>query len=76
MTAMATYPTFLALGSEFLVPLPLLKITDDLVQVEGAPRQRPFELRYQNFSVIMSRSRRLCFIMGVNIDGSAPFFHQ
>ena len=69
MTAMATYPTFLALA------LPLLKVTDDLVQVERAPKERPFELRYQNFSVAMSRSRRLCCITGVNIDGSAPFFH-
>ena len=66
---------FLGAGSDFLVPLPLLRVADDLVQVEGAPKERPFELRYQNFSVIMSRSRRLCCTTGVNIDGSAPFFH-
>jgi endonuclease G, mitochondrial len=65
---------FLGAGSDFLVPLPLLKVTDDLIQVERAPKERPFELRYQNFSVVMSRSRRLCCITGVNIDGSAPFF--
>ena len=66
---------FLGAGSDFLVPLPLLKVTDDLIQVERAPKGRPFELRYQNFSVIMSRSRRLCCTTGVNIDGGAPFFH-
>ena len=73
MTAMATYPTFGA-GSDFLIPLPLLRVTDDLVQIERAPKERPFELRYQNFSVIMSRSRRFSCLTGVNIDGSAPFF--
>ena len=49
---------FLGDGSDFLVPLPLLKEKSDLVQVERAPKERPFELRYQNFSVIMSQSRR------------------
>jgi hypothetical protein len=67
-------PDFLGEGSDFLVPLPLPKDKGDLVQVEGAPKERPFELRYQNFSVIMSRSRRFCCVTGVNIDGSAPFF--
>ena len=71
---MAICPTFLAMAATFLVPLPLLKDKSDLVQVERAPKERPFELRYQNFSVIMSRSRRFCCITGVNIDGSAPFF--
>jgi hypothetical protein len=45
----------------------------DLVQVERAREERPFELQYQNFRVVMSRSRRFCRIRGVNIDGSAPF---
>ena len=67
-------PDFLGDGSDFLVPLPLPKDKSDLVKVERAPKERPFELRYQNFSVIMSRSRRFCCITGVNIDGSAPFF--
>jgi endonuclease G, mitochondrial len=56
------------------VALPLLKDKSDLVKVKRAPKERPFELRYQNFSVIMSRSRRFCCITGVNIDGHAPFF--
>jgi hypothetical protein len=68
-------PDFLGAGSDFLVPLPLLRVTDDLVQVERTPKERPFELRYQNVSVVMSRSRRLCCTTGVNIDGRPPFFH-
>jgi hypothetical protein len=66
-------PDFLGHGSDFLVPLPLLKDTSDLVKVERAPKERLFELRYQNFSVVMSRSRRFCCVTAVNIDGSAPF---
>jgi hypothetical protein len=65
---------FLGDGGGFLVPLPLLKAKGDLVKVERAPKERPFELRYQNFSVIMRRSRRFCCITGVNIDGTASFF--
>ena len=65
---------FLGDSSDFLVQLPLPRDKSDLVQVERAPKERPFELRYQNFSVFMSRSRRFCCLTGVNIDGSAPFF--
>ena len=76
-TAMATYPTSLARRQR----LPQCRCRysrtrSDLVQVERAPKERPFELRYQNFSVIMSRSRRFCCITGVNIDGQRPFFSR
>ena len=67
-------PDFLGDSDDLAVPLPLPKDKSDLVQVERAPTEKPFELRYQNFSVIMSRSRRFCCITGVNIDGSSPFF--
>ena len=67
-------PDFLGDSSDFLVPLPLLKDKSDLLQVERAPKERPFELRYQNFSVIMSRSRRFCCITGVNNRRQRPFF--
>ncbi len=40
-------PEFLGEGSELLVGLPLLKDKGDLVKVERAPKERPFELRYQ-----------------------------
>ena len=67
-------PDFLGAGSDFLVPLPLLRVTDDLVQVERAPKESPFELRYQNFSVIMSRSR-VSAVQRVSISMVAlPFF--
>ena len=59
-------PNFLGDRSDFLVPLPLLTDQSDLVQVERAPKERPFELRYQNFRV--TRSRRFCCLTGVNID--------
>jgi endonuclease G len=28
------------------------------------------ELRYEHYSVVMSRSRRMCFFSAVNIDGN------
>jgi endonuclease G len=55
------------------VPLPLVKEKSDLVQVERASKERPFELRYQHFSVIVSRSRRFCCITGVNSTGTPLF---
>ena len=33
---------------------------------------RVSELKYQHFSVVMSRSRRLCIFSAVNIDGTSP----
>src|SRR5262245_59659460 len=40
-------PDFLGQGSDLVVPLPLLRDTSDLVQVERAPAERPFELRHK-----------------------------
>jgi hypothetical protein len=40
-------PEFLGEGSELLVGLPLPKDKGDLVKVKRAPKERPFELRYQ-----------------------------
>lgn len=65
------------LGSEELkVPLPLPgeELESDLVPVTAALPKRPFELTYRNFSVVMSRRRRLCWISAVNINGEEPFF--
>ena len=36
-------PDFLGEGSDFLVPLPFPKENGDLVEVERAPKERPFE---------------------------------
>ena len=68
-------PDFLGVGENFRIPLPLLKDLDDHVKIARAPEGSPFELRYQNFSVMMSRSRRLCCVSAVNIDGAATFYH-
>ncbi len=51
------------------VPLPVVVDPADVLEfdVEGATEH---VLKYQHFSVVMSRSRRLCFLSAVNIDGS------
>ena len=36
-------PDFLGGSSDFLVPFPLLRDKSDLLQVERAPKERPFE---------------------------------
>jgi endonuclease G len=58
------------LGADVAVPLPALsaELEDDLLtyELDGATEA---ELRYQHFSVLMSRSRRLCYLSAVNIDG-------
>jgi endonuclease G len=66
---------FLGNHQHFEVILPVLKNRADMVSVERSKDGRPFELCYRHFSVVMSRSRRLCCVSGVNIDGGQPFFH-
>ena len=53
------------------VPLPSVDRTADVLtfQWEGAEAH---ELKYQHFSVVMSRSRRLPYLSAVNIDGRTP----
>jgi endonuclease G len=53
------------------VPLPLIgRRSDVLTFVEG--NRRVSELKYQHFSVVMNRRRRLCIFSAVNIDGGSP----
>jgi len=59
-------PTFLGDGVEVALPV-VLRYSDDVQPVEGSDSG---ELRYHHFSVVMSRSRRLCFLSAVNIDGA------
>src|SRR5262245_55847378 len=66
---------FLGNGADFQLPIPLLKDNADEVSIVRARAGRPFELCYENFSVVMRKSRRLCCVTAVNIDGSQPFFH-
>jgi endonuclease G len=59
---------------EFLataVPLPALVDAADVLRFPWEGRDE-HELRYEHFSVVMSRSRRMCFFSAVNIDGREP----
>ena len=61
-------PTFL--GEQFAVDLPsVARNADDVLDFEFDNASET-ELRYEHFSVVMSRSRRLCFLSACNIDGN------
>src|SRR5262245_11517298 len=53
------------------VPLPVVVDPQDVLTFpwEGATE---FELKYEHFSVVMSRSRRLCLFSAANLDGARP----
>jgi endonuclease G len=53
------------------IPLPVVKHTKDVLTFPWKGRQESV-LKYQHFSVVMSRSRRLCIYSAVNIDGRSP----
>ncbi len=62
-------PSFL--GDGFDVPLPVVtKNKSDILkfEIDGVKQH---ELKYQHFSVVMSRGRRICLFSAVNIDGGA-----
>jgi endonuclease G len=54
-----------------IVPLPTVIGRPDDVLTFDYDGRREQELRYEHFSVVMSRSRRLCFFSAVNIDGKS-----
>jgi endonuclease G len=57
------------LGDRFEVPMPkVVRAAADVLTVDMGGR-RASVLRYQNFSVLMSVSRRMCFLSACNIDG-------
>lgn len=56
------------IGHSIPLPIDSNKIRDDFLKIND---NGEVELRYQNFSVIMSKSRNLAIVTGVNIDGSA-----
>src|SRR5262249_60737937 len=61
-------PAFL--GEQFAVDLPSVdRNAADVLDFEFN-RASETELRYEHFSVVMSRSRRLCFLSACNIDGN------
>jgi endonuclease G len=59
-------PGFLGDGAR--VPLPKLSEAQrkDAVKITGSSR---IELKYQHFSVVQSRKRRLCYFSATNLDG-------
>lgn len=61
-------PAFL--GERFAVELPSVdRNADDVLDFEFDSASGT-ELRYEHFSVVMSRSRRMCFLSACNIDGN------
>lgn len=53
------------------VPLPVVRNKADVLTFPWKSRKES-ELKYQHFSVVMSRSRRLCIFSAGNIDGATP----
>jgi endonuclease G, mitochondrial len=53
------------------VPLPVVRNTSDVLTFPWNGGQA-VELKYEHFSVVMSRGRRLCIFSACNIDGSRP----
>ena len=51
------------------VPLPSILRADDVLEVEIKGR-RVRAIPYRHFSVVMSASRRVCYVSAVNIDGA------
>lgn len=57
----------------FEVPLPKLSAAQQRIAAKVDRRhagENPFELKYEHFSVLMNRNRRLAFFTATNIDGS------
>lgn len=52
------------------IPLPKLKQGADMLKIKHGASKGDVELKYEHFSVIMSKSRRLPLITATNIDGS------
>jgi endonuclease G len=63
-------PKFLGDGQSFTVELPEVKRDADDVLDFKLDGEAETELRYEHYSVVMSRSRRMCFFSACNIDGS------
>ena len=53
------------------IPLPVVRAKADVVTFPWEGRRQSV-LKYQHFSVVMSRSRRVCIFSACNIDGSSP----
>ncbi len=61
-------PVFL--GKRLRVPLPkIVKDAKQIVTFQNSGAEQS-ELKYEHFSVVMHRARRMCFYSAVNIDGT------
>lgn len=63
-------PAFLGAAPELRIELPKKTTAPRDVLTFGARRKKTSELKYEHFSVAMSRKRKLCIWSAVNIDGS------
>ncbi|MBV8186555.1 MAG: DNA/RNA non-specific endonuclease [Alphaproteobacteria bacterium] len=62
-------PAFLGKTKKFVVSLPeVMHDRDDMLEFK-LDGKTGTELRYEHYSVVMCRSRRMCFFSAVNIDG-------
>jgi endonuclease G len=61
---------FLGEGARVALPRVVRHARDVLSFVDPANGQEEIVLRYEHFSVVMSRSRRMCFFSAANIDGA------
>jgi endonuclease G, mitochondrial len=61
-------PSFL--GEQFVVDLPSIDLNANDVLDFEFDNASETELRYEHFSVLMSRSRRMCLLSACNIDGN------
>src|SRR5207244_3352986 len=57
------------LGIEVPLPRPTGAMADDVLEYENTAGKSVKELRYTHFTLVMSRSRRLCMFTAVNIAG-------
>ena len=58
------------LGPRMKVPLPTVETNARDVLTYDNAGSEDTELRYEHYSVVMSKSRRMCFFSAVNIDGN------
>jgi endonuclease G len=62
------HPEFLGEGTAVALPM-VARGASDVLEFEF-DRKSDTELKYEHYSVVMSRSRRMCFFSAVNIDGN------
>lgn len=59
------------LGHEFAVEMPkVVRDNEDILVFPTEGNSKETVLRYQNYSVVMNKARRMCFFSAVNIDGN------